>query len=192
MALGISIAHLLPTTPEVDDLAVSQQQAKKLFDEPLRNGDRAVDTGDGVLSLRCGSLNLAWNAAENANRVAADASSPAAHLAVWLADFLAVESIGRKYQFRIKRVVRNWSPDILAHRLRLIAFSLGNLLLEVLRFWTSAVFGPRCRRLFAVTGDDAPGRTDPMHNPGPHSFGQRREQARTRPITGGQAVTRVA
>jgi cholesterol oxidase len=28
-----------------------------------------MDTGDGVLSLRCGSLNLAWNAAENADRV---------------------------------------------------------------------------------------------------------------------------
>ena len=33
---------LLPTTPAPDDLAVTRQQAKELFDELLKTEDRAV------------------------------------------------------------------------------------------------------------------------------------------------------
>ncbi len=40
-ALGVAVADLLPTTA-ADDLAVTRQQAKKLFDELLRRDDRAV------------------------------------------------------------------------------------------------------------------------------------------------------
>ena len=36
LALGVPVADLLPTTPALDDLAVTRQQAKKLFDELLR------------------------------------------------------------------------------------------------------------------------------------------------------------
>jgi hypothetical protein len=36
------MADLLPTTPDLDDLAVTRQQAKKLFDELLETDDRAV------------------------------------------------------------------------------------------------------------------------------------------------------
>src|SRR5947209_13239880 len=42
VALGVPVADLLPTTPDVDDLTVSRQRAKKLFDELLRTDDRAV------------------------------------------------------------------------------------------------------------------------------------------------------
>jgi transcriptional regulator with XRE-family HTH domain len=41
-ALGTPLADLLPTTPAVDDLAATRQQAKKLFDELVRSEDRAV------------------------------------------------------------------------------------------------------------------------------------------------------
>ncbi len=40
-ALGVHVAELLPT-PAPDDLAVTRQQAKKLFDELLRREDPAV------------------------------------------------------------------------------------------------------------------------------------------------------
>lgn len=40
-ALGVAVAELLPTTA-ADDLAVTRQQAKRLFDELLRKEDRAV------------------------------------------------------------------------------------------------------------------------------------------------------
>src|ERR1700690_3677315 len=42
MALGVPMADLLPMTPDLDDLAVTKQQAKKLFDELVQRGDRAV------------------------------------------------------------------------------------------------------------------------------------------------------
>jgi transcriptional regulator with XRE-family HTH domain len=42
LALGVSVAHLLPTTPALDDLAVTRRQAKKLFDALLETEDRAV------------------------------------------------------------------------------------------------------------------------------------------------------
>jgi hypothetical protein len=38
----IPVADLLPTTADVDDLVVTRQRAKKLFDELLRKDDRAV------------------------------------------------------------------------------------------------------------------------------------------------------
>src|SRR5215216_1649622 len=42
VAVGVPVADLLPTTPDMDDLAVTRQRAKKLFDELLRKDDRAV------------------------------------------------------------------------------------------------------------------------------------------------------
>ena len=42
LSLGVPIADLLPTTPAPDELAVTRQQAKKLFDTLLRSEDRAV------------------------------------------------------------------------------------------------------------------------------------------------------
>lgn len=42
LALGVPVADLLPTTPDLDDLAVTRRQAKKLFDELLESEDRAV------------------------------------------------------------------------------------------------------------------------------------------------------
>jgi hypothetical protein len=39
---GVPVADLLPLTPDSDDLAVTRQQAKRLFDELLKSGDRAV------------------------------------------------------------------------------------------------------------------------------------------------------
>jgi transcriptional regulator with XRE-family HTH domain len=42
LALGVSLADLLPTTPVLDDMAVTRRQAKKLFDELLQREDRAV------------------------------------------------------------------------------------------------------------------------------------------------------
>ena len=41
-SLGVAVADLLPTTAVQDDLAVTRQQAKKLFDALLRTEDRAV------------------------------------------------------------------------------------------------------------------------------------------------------
>jgi len=41
-ALGVSIAELLPTSPPLADMAVTRQQAKKLFDALLQTEDRAV------------------------------------------------------------------------------------------------------------------------------------------------------
>jgi transcriptional regulator with XRE-family HTH domain len=41
-ALGIPLADMLPTTPHLDELAVTRQQARKLFEELLRSEDRAV------------------------------------------------------------------------------------------------------------------------------------------------------
>src|SRR4051794_2809464 len=42
LALGVPVAELLPTTPGPDDLTVTRQQAKRLFEELLRSEDRAV------------------------------------------------------------------------------------------------------------------------------------------------------
>jgi hypothetical protein len=42
VALGVPVADLLPTGPEVDDLAVTRRQARKLFDELLESEDRSV------------------------------------------------------------------------------------------------------------------------------------------------------
>jgi transcriptional regulator with XRE-family HTH domain len=42
LALGVPIADLLPMTPAPDDLTVTRQQARKLFDELLESEDRAV------------------------------------------------------------------------------------------------------------------------------------------------------
>jgi len=42
LAIGVPIADLLPTTPVLDDLAVTRQQARKLFDSLLESEDRAV------------------------------------------------------------------------------------------------------------------------------------------------------
>ncbi len=42
LALGVPVADLLPTTADLDDLAVTRKQAKKLFDELLQSEDRAV------------------------------------------------------------------------------------------------------------------------------------------------------
>jgi hypothetical protein len=43
VTLGVPIADLLPTTTlALDDLAVTRQQAKRLFDILLRSDDRAV------------------------------------------------------------------------------------------------------------------------------------------------------
>src|SRR3954464_5167397 len=42
LALGVAVAELLPTTPDLDDLAVTRQQARKLFDELLRSEDWVV------------------------------------------------------------------------------------------------------------------------------------------------------
>ena len=41
-ALGVALAELLPTKPDLDDLAVTRRQAKKLFDELVESEDRAV------------------------------------------------------------------------------------------------------------------------------------------------------
>ena len=41
-ALGVPVADSLPTTPVLDDLAVTRQQAKKLFEDLLRREDPAV------------------------------------------------------------------------------------------------------------------------------------------------------
>jgi hypothetical protein len=38
----VPVAGLLPTTPAPDDLAVTRQQAKRLFDELLKTDDQAV------------------------------------------------------------------------------------------------------------------------------------------------------
>jgi transcriptional regulator with XRE-family HTH domain len=40
--LGVPVADLLPTAPVVGDLAVTRQQAKKLFDGLVQTKDRAV------------------------------------------------------------------------------------------------------------------------------------------------------
>ena len=42
VALGVPVADLLPMTPPADDLAVTRQQAKKLFDGLVQSEDRAV------------------------------------------------------------------------------------------------------------------------------------------------------
>jgi transcriptional regulator with XRE-family HTH domain len=42
VALGVQIADLLPTTPDLSDLDVTRKQLKKLFEELLRSEDRAV------------------------------------------------------------------------------------------------------------------------------------------------------
>jgi transcriptional regulator with XRE-family HTH domain len=42
VALGVPVADLLPTTPDLDDLVVTRKQAKKLFDELLQTEERAV------------------------------------------------------------------------------------------------------------------------------------------------------
>ena len=42
VSLGVPIADLLPTTPGPDELTVTRQQAKRLFDSLLRSEDRAV------------------------------------------------------------------------------------------------------------------------------------------------------
>ena len=42
VALGVPVADLLPMAPDIDDLAVTRRQAKKLFDELLQREDRAV------------------------------------------------------------------------------------------------------------------------------------------------------
>lgn len=42
LALGVPVADLLPTTPAPDELTVTRQQAKKLFDSLLQTEDRAV------------------------------------------------------------------------------------------------------------------------------------------------------
>jgi transcriptional regulator with XRE-family HTH domain len=42
VALGVQIADLLPTTPDLSDLDVTRKHAKKLFEELLRSDDRAV------------------------------------------------------------------------------------------------------------------------------------------------------
>lgn len=41
-ALGVAVADLLPTAPVLDDLAVTRQQAKRLFDGLVQTDDRAV------------------------------------------------------------------------------------------------------------------------------------------------------
>jgi transcriptional regulator with XRE-family HTH domain len=41
-ALGVQIGELLPTKSKPDELAVTRQQAKKLFEELLKSDDRAV------------------------------------------------------------------------------------------------------------------------------------------------------
>src|SRR5436305_555244 len=41
-ALGVPLPDLLPTTPSPDELAVTRQQVKKLFDGLLQTDDRAV------------------------------------------------------------------------------------------------------------------------------------------------------
>src|SRR5947209_20411074 len=41
-ALGVPVADLLPMTPDKDDLAVTRQQAKRLFDDLVRRDDPAV------------------------------------------------------------------------------------------------------------------------------------------------------
>jgi transcriptional regulator with XRE-family HTH domain len=40
LALGVPVADRLPTAPEVDDLAVTRRQARKLFDELGGSEDR--------------------------------------------------------------------------------------------------------------------------------------------------------
>jgi hypothetical protein len=40
MALGIRVADLPATTPDLDDLAVTRQHAKKVFEDLLRTEDR--------------------------------------------------------------------------------------------------------------------------------------------------------
>lgn len=42
--------------------------------------------------------------------------------------FFTLEPLGPKYQYRFQRVARNRCPETLAQRLRLIAFSLNNIL----------------------------------------------------------------
>ena len=42
VVLGVPVADLLPTTPILDDLAVTRQQARSLFDLLLQSEDRAV------------------------------------------------------------------------------------------------------------------------------------------------------
>ena len=42
LALGVPVADLLPKTEVADDLAVTRQQAKKLFDGLLQTDDRAI------------------------------------------------------------------------------------------------------------------------------------------------------
>jgi transcriptional regulator with XRE-family HTH domain len=39
VSLGVPVADLLPTTPDLDDMVVTRQRAKKLFDELVRRDD---------------------------------------------------------------------------------------------------------------------------------------------------------
>jgi transcriptional regulator with XRE-family HTH domain len=41
-ALGVQVAELLPTKTDLDDLALTRRQAKKLFEELVESEDRAV------------------------------------------------------------------------------------------------------------------------------------------------------
>jgi len=41
-ALGVPVADLLPTSPVQDDLVVMRQQVKRMCDELVKSGDRAV------------------------------------------------------------------------------------------------------------------------------------------------------
>jgi len=41
-ALGVPVAELLPTSPVQDELVVMRQQVKKMCDELVKTGDRAV------------------------------------------------------------------------------------------------------------------------------------------------------
>jgi len=42
LALGVPVAELLPTSSVQDDLTVMRQQVKKMCDELVKSGDRAV------------------------------------------------------------------------------------------------------------------------------------------------------
>jgi transcriptional regulator with XRE-family HTH domain len=42
VALGVPVADLLPTTPVQDDLTVTREQARRLFEGLLQSEDRAV------------------------------------------------------------------------------------------------------------------------------------------------------
>jgi transcriptional regulator with XRE-family HTH domain len=52
LALGVPVADLLPTAPDLDDRAVTRRQARKLFDELAGSEDRADSHVISIFSFR--------------------------------------------------------------------------------------------------------------------------------------------